>query len=294
MNVDLRKTIAATCAFGVLLALPAKADPPKKTKAEGAWPSPTLEDQNLDWKRLKVTIGVPHVQGGTVGQVQAALQKLNTPLSMCYSREVVHGHRFRGTADLTLWLNASGNVSNVRVAPPQGNGLSQGIVSCWSNAARALHFERPSAEGVTIAVEVHFFPEQGQPEPVKPKAQYWGPVIISSGGQTDASGAVIPNSSRVIAGWRATLKPCANLARGMADGGADGTLALVHLSVTVARDGTVSKASTLPANTVAQPQPDAPLAKAVACVVEHARALHFAPLADGEGQLRIGVTFRKP
>jgi hypothetical protein len=107
-------------------------------------------------------------------------------------------------------------------------------------------------------------------------------------------GALLPDASRVIAGCGSALKPCANLARGTADGSADGTLAVVRVGVTVGVDGKVSKSSTLAEITAEQFHPDPPMSKAISCVLEHAKSLHFAPHADGEAQLRIGVVFRKP
>jgi hypothetical protein len=290
MKTNLYLAIVVMCALGASLALPAKAEPPKKSKADASARSP--QDPNLNWKSLKVTLGAPRVEGGTVPRIESALQKLNTPLSLCYSRSILHGARFRGIAGLTLWLSATGGVSNVRVAPPERKGLAQEVVTCWSNAARAAHFEQPSTEGVTVAFELQFSPEQGPPESPEPKAKYWGPVTILVGGQTSTSGAELPDAGRVVLSWGATLKPCAALARGVTDYGADGLLGLFRLHLTVAADGNVSNPSILPDNRVQPTPPDPVLQKAVACAVEHAKALHFAPRA-GESEVQIGLDFRK-
>jgi hypothetical protein len=277
------------CVLAVTLARPANAEPPKKTKAD-APSAPT--DPNLNWKKLSVTLTAPHVEGGTVPGTDVALQKLKTPLSLCYSRSIVHGARFRGSADITLWLNSTGGVSNVRVAPPEGKGLAQDVVTCWSIASRAAHFEHPSADDVTVAFELQFSPEQGPPDPPEPKAKYWGPVTILVGGQTSTSGAVLPDAGRVILSWGSTLKPCAALAHGVTDYGADGLLGLFRLHLTVTADGKVSNPSILPENRVHPTQPDPVLEKAVACAVEHAKLLHFAR-RDGESEVQIGLDFRK-
>jgi hypothetical protein len=283
--------IGVISAFATLLAQPANAEPPRKTKAD-APSAPASVDPNLNWKKLSVTLGGPHIEGGTVPQTEAALQKLKTPLWLCYSRSIVHGARFRGTADLTLSLNAAGGVSNVRVAPPGGKSLAQDVVTCWSIAARAAHFEHPSADGVTVAFELQFSPEQGPPDPPEPKAKYWGPVTILVGGQTSTSGAALPDAGRVTLSWGATLNPCAALAHGVTDNGADGVLGLFRLHLTVAADGKVSNPSIRPDNRVHPIQPDPVLEKAVACAVEHAKSLRFAP-REGESEVQIGLDFRK-
>jgi hypothetical protein len=285
------KTIAVISAFAALLAQRANAEPPTKTNADAPSAAAPV-DPNLNWKKLSVTLGAPHVEGGTVPRTEAPLQKLKTPLWLCYSRSIMHGARFRGTANLTLSLNAAGGVSNVRVAASEDKGLAQDVVTCWSIAARAAHFEHPSADGVTVAFELQFSPEQGPPDPPEPKAKYWGPVTILVEGQTSTSGAVLPDAGRVILGWGATLKPCAALGRGVTDYGANGLLRLFRLHFTVAADGKVSNPSILPDNRVHPTQPDPVLEKAVACAVEHAKSLRFAP-REGESEVQIGLDFRK-
>jgi len=288
--------LVATCAFGLgfPLARSASAEPPKKSKADApSAPTPAPDDPNLNWKRLTLTLGMPHVQGGAVPRTDAALRKLQTPLSLCYSREILRGGRAWGTAALTLSLNADGSVSDVRVAPPQGRGLAPQLATCWSNAARGAHFDPPSTAGVVVAFEVQFSPEHGPPDPEPPKSIYSGPITILVGGLTATSGALLPDAGRVVLGWGNTLKPCAALAKGVTDPQQDGFLALFRLRITVGADGKASNPSILPGNRARPPEPDPALEKAIACVIGRTQLLQFAPRPTGESEVLIGLDFRK-
>ena len=291
MKTNLPGVVWVLCALGI--ALPAQAESPEKTKAgPGAWPSPAM-DTEFNWKRLKVTLGPPHIEGGTAPRIEIELQKLVTPLTLCYSRTVLHGSKVKGTADLTLRLNASGGVSNVRVTPPPGRGLATDMVSCWSAAARRAQFESPSTADVSVTFAVQFFPEQGPPEPPTPtpRVKYWGPVRVSVAGQTIMWGALLRDAGRVILGWQTTLKPCADLARGVP--GETDLLGSFALPLTVAADGTVSTVPTLSEVMAQQFHPDPSLEKAITCVLNRARLLKFGQRDEGEAHLRIGVDFFK-
>jgi len=289
MRTNLHRTIALT--FALLIALPAAADPPKKGKEPGGVPAPAPTDPNLNWKRLKITLGDVHVEGGTVSQPDAVLEKVKPLFAICYSRSVAHGWKQQGTAAFTLSLNATGKVLNVHVTPRPGKGLAQGLASCWSSAARVAHFEHPSGDGVSLNFEVEFSPEHGPPQQPEAMPKYSGPVKVIAGGQISTSGEPMGDAALGILHWSSTLKPCGDLARGAPDMN-NGLLGSFDLRVTAAPDGKVSHVPPL-AEIMARPShPDPLLQNAVACVLEHAQLLHFAP-RSGESQLQVRIEFRK-
>ena len=289
MKTNLCRFLSMACVLVVVL--PANAEPPKKCKEPGCVQAPAPVDPNLNWKRLKVTPGPAHVEGGTLPGPEAALQKLKPSLEVCYLRSVVHGSKAQGSANFTLWLSAAGKVTKVLVAPPRGKTFAQDLTSCWSSAARGAHFERPSQEGVSVAFKLEFAPEQGAPEPPEPKTTYSGPVKVSAGGQISTSGEPLPDATLGVLHWSSTLKPCGDLVRSAPDA-SNGLLGAFKLQMTVAAGGKVSKVPPLAEIMAQQFHPDPLLQEAVVCVLEHAQLLHFAPRA-GESQLRVGVEFRK-
>jgi hypothetical protein len=277
-------------ACALIVVLPAKAEPPKRCKEPGCERAPAPLDPTLNWRQLKVVLGVPRIEGGTVTKPEAALQKLKTSLFLCYVRSVTQGRKEQGSADFTLWLNSTGNVANVRVTSPQGKSLAQDLAACWSAAAHGAHFERPSREGVSVAFELQFSPEHGPPEPPEPTAKYLGPVKVSTGGQIAVSGAQLPDATLGVLRWGSTLKPCGDLARGAPDR-TNGLLGAFELRMTVAADGKVSHVPFV-AEVMSQSHSDPLLQKAVACVLEHAQQLQFAS-REGESQIQLGIEFRK-
>lgn len=289
MKTNLYRTLSA--AFALVVALPANAEEPKKSKEPGGVPAPAPVDPNVNWRHLKVAVGAPRVEGATAARPEAAVQNLKPLLAACYARAVMRGSKQQGTAEFVLLVNGSGNVVSVQVTPRTGRSFAPGLVACWSSAAQRAHFERPSHDGASVGFEVEFSPEEGPSDAPERKRKYSGPVRVSVGGQLSTSGEPLTDAAPGVLRWGSALRPCGDLARAVPDA-SNGLLGSFDLRLTVAPDGKVSHVPPL-AEIMARPfHPDAALQNAVACVLEHAQLLHFAPRA-GESQLQVAVEFRK-